>query len=80
MAKEDNSLFSTENLIKGFIMSVGLAIQGFVVFFNLKAEIHDNKTNYDADKRIIEYRLRDLENCCNGKLAVRPKELKLETE
>lgn len=68
----DKPMWSTENLIKLFGLFSMLSIQ----YFLIKQEIHDNKTNYDADKRIFEYRLGKVEKCCNieQNFAILPKE------
>lgn len=61
---------------------VKVIVGGATLFLLLKQEIHDNKTNYDADQRIINYRLSKIEDCCNLKtqVAILPKETNIETE
>jgi hypothetical protein len=79
---ENNGWFGFEprDYIKFAGFCIMFILQGFTLYFNLRSEIHDNKTNYEADKKIINYRLADLEDCCNGRFGIKPKELKFETE
>lgn len=74
----EKKLWSTENVIKLFGLFAMLTTQ----YYLIKQEIHDNKTNYDADQRIINYRLSKIEDCCNLKtqVAILPKEPNIETE
>jgi hypothetical protein len=74
----DKKIWSSENLIKLFGLGLMLGTQ----FFLLKQEIHDNKTLDNADKQVINYRLNELEKCCNiqNQFAILPKETQLETE
>lgn len=69
------NLLSKENILKGAVLVIGFIAQGFLLFYNVRSEIHDNKTNYEADKRIIEFRLSALDECCNGKYATKKEEL-----
>jgi len=52
------------------------------MWFDLKMEVRANKTYYEADKRIINYRLATVEKCCGiaAQYAVLPKETKIENE
>lgn len=68
----DKKIWSSENVIKLFGLFVMLTAQ----YYFIKQEIHDNKTNYEADKRIFEFRLSKVEKCCNieQQFAILPKE------
>ena len=78
MAHTSNNIYNPGSGMSILINLGMLVIHGCVLFFMLKAEVHDNKTNYEADKRILDYRMASLEDCCNGKVAIKPKELKFE--
>ena len=60
---------------------IKIIVGGVVLFSMLKQEIHDNKTFDTADKQIINYRLKDLEKCCNlNQIAILPKEINIESD
>jgi hypothetical protein len=71
------TLLTPENfakLVAGVFMLAGQ-------FFMIKTEIHDNKTKQDADNKIFNYRLMQVEKCCDIKpVAILPKETKIEIE
>ena len=67
-------LMSAENIFKASVLFLTLFIQGTIVFYNVKQEIHDNKTNDTADKQVINYRLAYLEQ----QVGIIPKETKIE--
>lgn len=64
--------FTTEDVIK----LLGIACMFIAQYFLLKTEIHDAKTMDAADKQVINYRLADLERCCNLS-AIKPEEVKI---
>lgn len=66
-----NSYFTPENVFKLCGLLITATIQGCVLFFMLKTEIHDNKVLDTADKQIINFRLASLEN----QAAVLPKDI-----
>lgn len=69
-----NLKFDINDLIKvgGFIVTI-------MVFRNdLISEIRSNKVFDAADKQIINYRLTELEKCCNL-IALKPKEVSVPT-
>ncbi|CAK0764637.1 hypothetical protein CCP3SC1AL1_350005 [Gammaproteobacteria bacterium] len=74
MSDSKSVIFTTENLFKGTMFLMTMFLQGVIVFYNVKAEIHDNKINYEADKRVVEFRLHAIEQ----NMAVLPKEVKIE--
>lgn len=58
-----------------------IKLAGFVfgllmMYVNIVKEIHANKVDYDADKKVMEYRLADLERCCDvtPRVALKPDE------
>lgn len=68
-------IFSSENIIKALFGAVGLFMQGVIVFYNVKQEIHDNKILDTADKQVINFRLQALEQ----NFGILPKETKIES-
>ncbi len=71
-------LMSLENIFKATVLFVTLFVQGVIVFYNLKSEIHDNKTFDTAEKQVINYRLQNLEARFQQAEAILPKEIKIE--
>lgn len=71
---------------KDVIQLVGFAGMLMTMYFNLVSEIRQNKVFDEADKKVIDYRLKDLEKrtlSYNDKpmqFAVLPKETKIEDE
>ena len=71
---------------KDVIHLVGFAGMQMTLYFNLVSEIRQNKVFDEADKKVIDYRLRSLEkgNLSDkgniAEYAILPKETKLEDE
>ena len=71
------NMFSDLKLtMKDFIQAVGFVSTMLVVYFNLVDEIRTNKVMNDADKKVFEYRISDLEkrvaSAGTGRVAVLP--------
>lgn len=74
MTEFSNIRFTATDVVKLGGLIVALATQ----FYLLKSEIHDAKSSDKADKQVINYRLTELERCCNIS-AIKPEEIKIET-
>lgn len=69
-----NLKFDINDVVKicGFLI-------GLMIFRNdLVSEIRQNKVFDQADKQVIDYRLKELEKCC-GLLALKPRDIAVPT-
>lgn len=61
-----------------FVKLIGFVCGLLMMYVNIVKEIHANKVDYDADKKVLEYRLTDLEKCCDAavtpRVALKPDE------
>lgn len=72
-----HKILTGENALKACVFLAGMFIQGVILFNNVKAEIHDNKTMDSADKQVINFRLQNLESHFQHAEAILPKEIQI---